>query len=82
VWSHFPHLARKQMEEQAGRFLTRLAGFVPASNSRVDSSPFGGLAIPEGPMALRPAFAGGLLLSRNPAAKENSLSHGFTANMG
>src|SRR4051812_29686050 len=30
--------------------------------------PFGGLAIPEGPMALRPTLADGLPLSRNPVA--------------
>ena len=40
--------------------------WLPA-NSWVDW-PFGNLAIPEGPMALRPTFADGLPLSRNPAA--------------
>src|SRR5262249_8405866 len=30
-------------------------------------APFGSLAIPEGPMALRPTLAAGLPLSRNPA---------------
>src|SRR5205823_1666923 len=34
-------------------------------SSRVDY-PFGNLAIPEGPMALRPTLADGLPLSRNP----------------
>lgn len=34
--------------------------------------PFGNLAIPEGPMALRPTLADGLLLSRNPQTCEEA----------
>src|SRR5262249_22294715 len=35
-------------------------------------TPFGSLAIHKGPMALRPTLAGGLPLSRNPAANLTS----------
>jgi hypothetical protein len=41
---------------------------------REDPGPFGSLAIPEGPMALRPTLADGLPLSRNPAAGYNPAS--------
>src|SRR5262249_52946900 len=53
---------------------TRAAGLAPGG-----LRPFGSLAIPGGPMALRPTLSGGLPLSRNPVAvfRGSGSTHGL-----